>query len=125
MNKFQPKYLFVYGTLKRGFSNDYAQVLHNNSTFIGEASVKGRLYFLDNYPGLILDESGYEIFGEVFRVDSNVAEVLELMDEYEGVDEGYYIKKSVTVRINNEFLDCLTYETCHFSDKEILNGRFR
>lgn len=116
--------IFVYGTLKRAYSNEFARFLHSNSLYLGEATVKGYLYLLDWYPGLVLDNSGYEVFGEVFEVKHNVKEVSEMLDDYEGVEEGLYKKVNAIVSLNEVKTEVSLYESLHVSGTEIKNGLF-
>lgn len=74
--------VFVYGTLRRGGSNDFRLA---GAEFISAGTVRGRLYRIDWYPGLVLDEAGDEIHGEVFSVD---AELLAALDIFEGLSAG-------------------------------------
>ena len=71
--------VFVYGTLRRGGSNHFRMA---GGLFLGEATVRGRLYKIDWYPGLVLDPAGDPIPGEIFEVG---AEQLAALDEFEGV----------------------------------------
>lgn len=118
-------YLFVYGTLKRAFSNEYARFLGSNAAYIGEASVRGRLYLLEGYPGLVLAEGGYDVYGEVFEVTRNHLEVFEMLDHYEGISQGLYHLKEVDLKVNNKTLRARLYQTNHISDVELLGGVFR
>jgi len=43
--------------------------------------VRGRLYGIDWYPGLVLDDSGDEITGEIYQIS---ASLLEGLDDFEG-----------------------------------------
>lgn len=117
-------YLFVYGTLKRAFSNDYARFLRSNSSYIGEASVRGKLYLLDWYPGLVLSENGYPVYGEVYQIVHNHQEVYEMLDEYEGISEGLYHQEEVTIEVNGRMLLAKVYETNQTSESEIIGGVF-
>jgi gamma-glutamylcyclotransferase (GGCT)/AIG2-like uncharacterized protein YtfP len=71
--------VFVYGTLRRGGSNHFRM---EGGSFLGEATVSGRLYKIDWYPGLVLDPAGDPIPGEIFEV--GVAQ-LAALDAFEGV----------------------------------------
>jgi gamma-glutamylcyclotransferase (GGCT)/AIG2-like uncharacterized protein YtfP len=71
--------VFVYGTLRRNGSNHFRM---EGGSFLGEATVRGRLYKIDWYPGLVLDPQGDPIPGEIFEVG---AEQLAALDEFEGV----------------------------------------
>ncbi len=74
--------LFVYGTLMRGWSNRYAQLLHAKAEFLGEASAAGRLYDLGRFPGATFDsDDRSRVWGEVFRLDA--VALLDELDAYE------------------------------------------
>ena len=77
-----PQIVFVYGTLRRGGSNHFRMA---GADFISSGTVQGRLYRIDWYPGLVLDEAGDEIHGEVYSVD---AEQLAALDVFEGLSAG-------------------------------------
>ena len=77
-----PQIVFVYGTLRRGGSNHFRMA---GAEFISSGTVQGRLYRIDWYPGLVLDETGDEIHGEVYSVD---AEQLAALDVFEGLSAG-------------------------------------
>ena len=116
--------IFVYGTLKRAYSNEFARFLHSNSVYLGEATVKGKLYLMDWYPALILDSNGYNVYGEVFEIKHNLPEVTEMLDEYEGVEEGLYKKVNALVLLNEGTVEVALYESLHVSGTEIKNGVF-
>ncbi len=71
--------VFVYGTLRRGGSNHFRM---EGAVFQGAASVRGRLYRIDWYPGLVLDENGGGIAGDVFAVEPGH---LRELDDFEGL----------------------------------------
>jgi gamma-glutamylcyclotransferase (GGCT)/AIG2-like uncharacterized protein YtfP len=78
--------LFAYGTLRRGFAPDTLAGLVAGFDWEGEASVRGRLYDLGAYPGVVLDPTGgHRVHGEVARFDAEAA-LWELLDGYEGAD---------------------------------------
>lgn len=74
--------VFVYGTLRRGGSNHFRMA---GAEFIASATVAGRLYRIDWYPGLVLDDAGDEIHGEVFSVNP---QQLAALDIFEGLSAG-------------------------------------
>ena len=74
--------VFVYGTLRRGGSNHFRLA---GADFIASATVAGRLYHIDWYPGLVLDDAGDEIHGEVYSVGP---ELLADLDVFEGLAAG-------------------------------------
>jgi gamma-glutamylcyclotransferase (GGCT)/AIG2-like uncharacterized protein YtfP len=71
--------LFVYGTLRRGFTNRAARRLHQRGEFLGFATVRGYLHHCGAYPGLTRGEG--RVRGEVFRV---TPQLLRYLDAYEG-----------------------------------------
>src|SRR6201996_2821197 len=82
-------FLFVYGTLMRGFDHPMAQLLSRNADFVGEARCGGRLHLIKHYPGLVLSDAPDEVvFGELFRL-SRPDELLREFDMYEACGEGF------------------------------------
>lgn len=108
--------LFVYGTLKRGFTN--------HCRYLGEAEAHGKAHFLscamtvDSFPlvvrpastraPVLMDRagSGHRIHGEVFMVDDST---LEAMDLLEGVRTGHYYKQLVKVSLSNDQREVACY----------------
>ncbi len=80
--------LFVYGTLRSEFGNEFARLLRAGSVFMGKARVRGRLYRLGGYPGLKLSRSGQDwAIGEVYALRDPDA-TLSALDAYEGCAPG-------------------------------------
>jgi len=80
--------LFVYGTLRSEFQNEFARLLRAGSVFVGKARIRGRLYRLDGYPGLKLSRSGGDwASGEVYLLRDPEA-TLSALDAYEGCAPG-------------------------------------
>jgi gamma-glutamylcyclotransferase (GGCT)/AIG2-like uncharacterized protein YtfP len=81
-------YLFVYGTLMRGFDHPMAKLLSRSAEFVGEARCRGRLYLVTHYPGLVLSDAADDVvFGELVRLH-RPEESLATLDEYEGCGPG-------------------------------------
>lgn len=77
------EFLFVYGTLKRGFANRWPQRLWAQARFAGRGTLPGKLYDLGSYPALVEDSSAAaEVHGEVAELSD--PGILEQLDEYEG-----------------------------------------
>ena len=70
--------VFVYGTLRQGASNHWRI---QDAECLGTGLVRGGLYVIDWYPGLVLDPSGSRVAGEVYRVSPDL---LEELDAFEG-----------------------------------------
>jgi gamma-glutamylaminecyclotransferase len=84
--------VFVYGTLKRGFSN---HAFLAGQSFAGEAETAPgfELYALGGYPGMVADPGGAGVVtGEVWSVDDAC---LAQLDDLEGTAEGLYAREAV------------------------------
>ncbi len=83
--------IFVYGTLKEGF-----RLHHIIKPFIvekEEAYINGSLYDTPyGYP--VVFEGEDKVYGEIYTV-KNTEELLKILDEVEGVQEGAYIRRVV------------------------------
>ncbi|MEM7159462.1 MAG: gamma-glutamylcyclotransferase family protein [Myxococcota bacterium] len=77
-----PEHLFVYGTLREGAGHPMHATLDAGARRVGAARVRGRLYRLDGYPGLVLDPAADWVHGELYRLHD--AGVLDPLDRYEG-----------------------------------------
>lgn len=95
--------LFVYGTLRKGGENQVTR-LYPNSSFVGNASVKGKLFDMGGYPAILLNEEGYRIVGEVYDIDD---ETLAKLDAFE-LDAGYD-RTPIETLVNDEPVSCWIY----------------
>jgi gamma-glutamylcyclotransferase (GGCT)/AIG2-like uncharacterized protein YtfP len=77
-----PQLVFVYGTLRRGGSNHFRMA---GAEFVAQGTITGRMYRIDWYPGLVLDDAGDEIHGEVYWV---TPDLLSTLDIFEGLSAG-------------------------------------
>ena len=73
-----PSLVFVYGTLRRGGSNNFRM---DDFRWIGPAAVNGHLYEVSWYPGLVLDQNAGEVIGDLYEVPE---EGLAALDDFEG-----------------------------------------
>jgi gamma-glutamylcyclotransferase (GGCT)/AIG2-like uncharacterized protein YtfP len=98
-------HLFVYGTLRRGSSNQFARLLAEQGQFMGVARVPGRLYELGRYPGAVASDQPDEwIHGEIFSIDDAL---LAALDEYEGSE---FERVIVPVRLDDgRTIECWIY----------------
>ncbi len=85
--------VFVYGTLRRGGSNDFRMA---DSRFVAEGKVRGRLYRIDWYPGFVADENAGPVVGEFFMAN---AETIAALDEFEGSE---YRRVKIAVEVREE-----------------------
>ena len=70
--------IFVYGTLRRDGSNAHRL---RDGHFVAPASVRGRLYRISWYPGIVLDPHGDPIHGELWDIP---AAIMPELDAFEG-----------------------------------------
>ena len=83
--------IFVYGTLKRGHSN-HGSLRDQQFISMAMTQPRYRLHDLGGYPGMVLDEQGLSIEGEVWEIDESCRTQLDVL---EGVDEGEYVLEPV------------------------------
>lgn len=98
-------YLFVYGTLRSDYSgaSPVKGVLNRFAERVGPATLQGRLYNIDWYPGVILSDHPEDVVvGELYSI-TNETQLLLRLDEYEGCSPEYpepklYVRKKVPVQ---------------------------
>jgi gamma-glutamylcyclotransferase (GGCT)/AIG2-like uncharacterized protein YtfP len=82
-----PAHLFVYGTLMASANTDLGRAERRRLAAEGEvisvATIRGRLYDLGRYPGLVIDGSG-AVHGELVRLN-DAAATFAWLDPYENV----------------------------------------
>lgn len=103
--------LFVYGTLRRGCSNDIAMLVPS-SVWLGAARVCGRLYCVGWYPHLIIDSSADWVIGELVDVPAESWKTLDTLEEIVTPTraDGEYFKRTCTVRADAGDVQAIIYE---------------
>lgn len=101
-------HVFVYGTLRRGGSNDINR-LAPPPRWVGRAAVPGTLYDLGAYPGALLGGTGW-VHGEVYAVQPALIAVLDEIEEVYPQQSDEYRRRHVAVQIDGRTLQCLVYE---------------
>jgi gamma-glutamylcyclotransferase (GGCT)/AIG2-like uncharacterized protein YtfP len=76
--------LFVYGTLRSEFDNQYARLLREQADLVGHTTVPGSIFRVGNFPAWKPEPAG-EVHGELYRL-RNPDTILKALDEYEGPD---------------------------------------
>lgn len=102
------RFVFVYGTLRRGQVNDINR-LQPAPRYLGEARIRGSLYDLGLYPGVILGGAGW-VQGEVYVITPELEHQLDVIEEVAPVPSGEYLRRHVEVELDGRRLDCLVYE---------------
>ena len=73
--------LFVYGTLRRGSSNDIARIAPD-AVFVSTARMRGRLYDVNGrWPSLVLDQAAGWVVGEIYRVPAHAWPALDALED--------------------------------------------
>jgi gamma-glutamylcyclotransferase (GGCT)/AIG2-like uncharacterized protein YtfP len=81
-------HLFGYGSLLSAIRHPMGERLRREATLVGPASVRGRLYRVASYPGLVdKDATKARVHGELYAL-ANPTLTLEWLDAYEGIRPG-------------------------------------
>jgi gamma-glutamylcyclotransferase (GGCT)/AIG2-like uncharacterized protein YtfP len=75
--------IFVYGTLRPGVRNSRFELFGEGAQLVSLARVRGHLYDLGEYPGMLLDAGNDWVTGEVYQLRDPETTLYEL-DVYEG-----------------------------------------
>jgi gamma-glutamylcyclotransferase (GGCT)/AIG2-like uncharacterized protein YtfP len=75
--------IFVYGTLRPGVRNSRFELFADGATLVSLGRVRGHLYDLGDYPGMVLDAGNDWVTGEVYALLDPETTLYEL-DVYEG-----------------------------------------
>jgi gamma-glutamylcyclotransferase (GGCT)/AIG2-like uncharacterized protein YtfP len=110
MPEARPRHVFVYGTLRRGGRNDITR-LAPAPEYVGPVSVRGVLYALGGYPGLVLGGAGaVDVAGEVYRIAPQLEAALDAIEEIVPGPRSEYFKREVAIEVAGRPLVCLVYE---------------
>ncbi len=91
--------LFVYGTLRRGGSNDIARIAPAAS-WVATARIRGRLFDVNgSWPALVLDEAAGWVSGELYQVPEAAWPALDALEDPVRPDhpDGAYFKLAASV----------------------------
>ncbi|MDE1184005.1 gamma-glutamylcyclotransferase family protein [Paraburkholderia sp.] len=105
--------VFVYGTLRAGEINDISAAAARNDipepTLLGTVTVRGHLFDFGAYPGLVVDEEGGHVTGDVYEISD---ELVAVLDEIEAVYPGndtLFLPQDLMVKIDGETVPCRFY----------------
>lgn len=102
------RHVFVYGTLRRGGSNDIARY-RPAPRFVGEASIAATLYDLGTCPGAVLGGNA-RLHGEVYRITPELEAALDVLEDVRADGTGEYLRRELRVDVGGVRLPCLVYE---------------
>lgn len=100
-----PQYLFSYGTLQPSLAPREIASVVSALRRVGKGTVRGVLFDLGQYPGIVQQKAGGAVKGTVFELPDDPT-VLKKLDEYEGFDpcrpgESLFIRKPGFVQLAN------------------------
>ena len=98
--------LFVYGTLKKGYHNNY---LLKNSEYMGKAITTGKMYNVGKFPAVT---SGKDIIkGELYKIDQFTLNNIDYLEGYnkDNIIESLYIRKEISVIHNRKIIKAYGY----------------
>jgi gamma-glutamylcyclotransferase (GGCT)/AIG2-like uncharacterized protein YtfP len=75
-------YVFVYGTLRSACETGAHKQYLRGADFISPAKIRGQLFMVDYYPGLVLSETEHWAMGEIYLLEDEAQ--LHELDVYEG-----------------------------------------
>ena len=106
--------LFVYGTLRSEFNNQYARLLRSQAELVRKASVLGSIYRVEHYPAYRPEPRG-EVRGEIYQL-ADPETTLKILDEYEGQEFERVVVEGAWI---------YQYKNQPPEDSRILSGVFR
>jgi len=124
--------LFVYGTLRRDQRHEMFRLLARHARFIGDGTIRGKLYDLGTYPGWVPSPGG-NVLGEVYAIDPEQWEgIISRLDDYEGCSASdpephEYRRVVVDVTLSNgQTVDAWAYRLSHQPEqsREIRSGDY-
>jgi gamma-glutamylcyclotransferase (GGCT)/AIG2-like uncharacterized protein YtfP len=109
------QFLFTYGTLSTGQAPSSVVSLMKSLKRHGKGYIRGRLYDLGDFPGVVLSESPRnKVFGDIFELPTD-GSILKQIDRYEEFSprkpkSSLFVRKRVPVKLDNgEQIECWTY----------------
>ena len=105
--------VFVYGTLRASEINDIGEAAARHDIaepiLLGSTTVRGHLFDFGAYPGLVLDEAGIPVHGDVYEIAPELITVLDEIEEvYPGV-EGLFVAREMIVEVDGAAIACRLY----------------
>ena len=102
------RHVFVYGTLRRGGSNDITR-LRPAPRWVGTAQIGGTLFHLGAYPGMTLGGPSV-VQGEVYEIAPELEAVLDEIEGLGATPGDEYVKREIVVDVAGQAVPCLVYE---------------
>ena len=96
-----PRHVFVYGTLRRDEERDINRLIPT-PRWVGNGRIRGLLYDLGNYPGLVVaaGEGSGHIRGEIYAITPVLERLLDAIEEVWPQQTGEYAKVEADVELD-------------------------
>ncbi|RNC79490.1 MAG: gamma-glutamylcyclotransferase [Balneola sp.] len=125
-------YIFVYGLLKSTYENEPAKFIRKNCSLLGEGYFPGQLIDIGSYPGALYEEdSEMNVYGEVYKIEKNEAELVAYLDHFEGVGKQFeqpneYVREVIPVQMGDTELkaSCYLYNWSIKGKTVVESGRY-
>jgi gamma-glutamylcyclotransferase (GGCT)/AIG2-like uncharacterized protein YtfP len=114
------RHVWVYGTLRRGGSNDIERQVPPPLALVGAARMQGWLFDLGRYPGLLWPGAAVPepawgppvwVTGEVWAIGPALEQRLDEIEALYPEQTDEYFKRQRSVRLHGgAVLDCIVYE---------------
>ena len=101
------EYIFVYGTLRDDIKNSNHQLIAKYTQYIGFGFVKGKLYRISWYPGVILERSRKnKVYGKIYQIKKPFnKKLLKIVDNYEECSNKFPRPHEFTRAITTAYLN--------------------
>ena len=122
-----PHRIFVYGTLRQGYKNPFAERLRGVAKFLGMATMRGELYLCTRGPfpypaACYLPHAESQVVGEVYEFASG-SEILGELDRYEGVGPGFPVPHEYERTVVSVLCDSRPCEAwCYLANHPVTPG---
>lgn len=123
-------FLFVYGTLMRGFSNPFAKKLKQEAVWCEKGLFTGQLFDLGEYPGAVYrQDTTTTVRGEIWQLH-DFQKTIATLDIYEGIHEKEpeYVRQLIPILCESGIqTHCWVYIYCQSTHlfQPILSGDYR
>ena len=109
-------FVFAYGSLRKGFNSSAYEYISRYFNFYGNATVKGKLFDLGEYPAAIPVQEDAFIKGELYFVknENEFSWAIAQIDDYEGVlveppEQPMYRREIANTFINDTIVPAWIY----------------
>jgi gamma-glutamylcyclotransferase (GGCT)/AIG2-like uncharacterized protein YtfP len=109
-------FVFAYGSLRKGFNSSAYEYISRYFNFYGNATVKGKLFDLGEYPAAIPVQEDAFIKGELYFVknENEFSWAIAQIDDYEGVlveppEQPMYRREIADAFFNNTIVPAWIY----------------